>query len=487
MSRFLPRRSLAVTAVGALAVTGLAFSPQPAGAAGPVVLLISQPDRLASVRYDGTDYALQLTAQRLDPSTTVTFEFNRDPRAGKSRGLDGDHRAAHDDRPLRGPVLGAAERPGRADDRPAGGGGHRASVHYVLAAADVVIAGADDLEHSVSIGPGYFPFTTSPEVGLHRHRVLRPALRRHRSHRHHDGGLGHHVRPDRVGRADLVAPVGPDLPRPGRRPPSSRRRSRRPTGAGRPAVPGGFFAGVLNIAPFAPTPATCSRSPPSAAPTTSSPPRCSGRPSGAVNASADAPRCEPARRSRVRSRRRHLGRPQPVAGAEVRRLSDGALVGYTDGLGRVVTRQPGGTSETYYVNTTDADPYPAGTDLASSAVSGRTPTRPRRAASAPVLAGRPASTATSTAAGDLYAPGHRPVRAGRTARATQVRYKLYRDGTTPPGSYRPGAADARGRVVVPLEPLGSAGDHRSTSASPPAREQSRTDRSSSRSVTRGCV
>ena len=82
MSRSLPRRSLAVSAVGALAVTGLALSPQPAGAAAPGVMLLSQPDGIASVRYDGNDYALQLTAQRLDPAAAVTFEFNRDPRAG---------------------------------------------------------------------------------------------------------------------------------------------------------------------------------------------------------------------------------------------------------------------------------------------------------------------------------------------------------------------------------------------------------------------
>ncbi|MBS43031.1 MAG: hypothetical protein CMH83_07735 [Nocardioides sp.] len=57
-----------------------------------------------------------------------------------------------------------------------------------------------------------------------------------------------------------------------------------------------------------------------------------------------------------------------VAGVEVRRESDGALVGYTDGAGEVVAQQPTGTNERYYANLTDVDAYEAGTDLLTNAV-----------------------------------------------------------------------------------------------------------------------
>ncbi|WP_435769594.1 hypothetical protein [Nocardioides sp. SYSU DS0651] len=56
----------------------------------------------------------------------------------------------------------------------------------------------------------------------------------------------------------------------------------------------------------------------------------------------------------------------PVVGAEVRRQRDGGLLGYTDIDGAVEVEQDNGTTETYYANTTDADPFEEGTDVAST-------------------------------------------------------------------------------------------------------------------------
>ncbi len=461
MPRSLPRRSLAATAVGALAVSGLALGPQPAGAIGPVVILLSQADRVASVRYDGTDSAVQLTAHRLDPSTTIGFEFNRDPRAGNA--ADG-WTAVSGAPTMTGayaqqvwePPAGLVGRVGGA----AGGRHRRRRQPSYSLRPNVVIAGPDDLEHSVSIGPGYAPFFPhAAGRGLHRHRLLRAALRRLGPHRHHDGGLGHHHRRDRLGRADVLEHrrTGPSA--------AGSAAAVRPTSLKAPdpdsgftTTPGGAFAGVLDITPFAPAPGPCWPSPPSAAPTTSCPPR-SYRQTDRVRADAtpDASEVRAGERARVTVLSAFDSTSQPIAGAEVRRRSDSGLVGYTDGLGQVVARQPGGTTETYYVNTADSDAYTGGEDVQSSAVSIGTYT--------PVVTSLQLYSQDGLlfdrdeyTAGDLYLQvtdqQGRPFGEGEA-----VRFRSYRDGTTPPG-YRTRTADSRGRVVVPFDSSVPAGDHR---------------------------
>ena len=121
-------------------------------------------------------------------------------------------------------------------------------------------------------------------------------------------------------------------------------------------------------------------------------------------------------------------------------------------------RQAADTTETYYANTTDADPYLAGEDVASSAVAVDTYV-PEVTGLLPVSQDGGAFDRDEYAAGDLYAQVSdqtgRPYGEG-----TQVRYKLYREGATPPTTYRSGVADARGRVVVPLNRSLPAGDFR---------------------------
>ena len=59
---------------------------------------------------------------------------------------------------------------------------------------------------------------------------------------------------------------------------------------------------------------------------------------------------------------------RPVAGVEVRR-EGGAYVGQTDADGTVTTTQAGGTTQYYYANATDSDPYEEGLgDKRSTAV-----------------------------------------------------------------------------------------------------------------------
>ena len=92
--RFSPARGLAVAAVGALTVTGLAGVASPAShAAAADVVFLSQfnPGHDASTRYDGYDSAITLAARVLDPAATVRFELNANPDASDTASrLDAD-------------------------------------------------------------------------------------------------------------------------------------------------------------------------------------------------------------------------------------------------------------------------------------------------------------------------------------------------------------------------------------------------------------
>src|SRR5436190_2025830 len=78
-------RGLAAAAVAALTSTGLAVAlpTGPAGAAGSNVVLLSLYNATndTSVR---TDDQVELTAMRLNPAATITFEYNANPDATDS-------------------------------------------------------------------------------------------------------------------------------------------------------------------------------------------------------------------------------------------------------------------------------------------------------------------------------------------------------------------------------------------------------------------
>ena len=80
-------RGLALSAVSALAVTGLAFIPSQASAApNSDVVMISQSSGKISVRphdpVSAPTTLVDLVAERLDESAEISFEVNQDPAAG---------------------------------------------------------------------------------------------------------------------------------------------------------------------------------------------------------------------------------------------------------------------------------------------------------------------------------------------------------------------------------------------------------------------
>jgi hypothetical protein len=145
----------------------------------------------------------------------------------------------------------------------------------------------------------------------------------------------------------------------------------------------------------------------------------------------------------------------PVAGAEVRRVSDGGLVGYTDGAGIATANQPGGTSATYYVNQTDTDAQdetdPVTTEFTAD------PYVPVVTSTVAKLADGAVFDDDEYAAGDVALQvvdqEGTPFGAG-----AEVQYRLYLAGTTPP-ALTTATADSAGRVVVPFDAAGPDGSY----------------------------
>ncbi len=146
----------------------------------------------------------------------------------------------------------------------------------------------------------------------------------------------------------------------------------------------------------------------------------------------------------------------PIAGAEMRRSSDGGLVGYTDGRGSVVAHQPSGTGESYYANATDDDAYDGATDKVSSPVD------------VPAYVPVPTTTKAVLTQGvafddDEYADGDVALQVvdqeGKPFEgARDVSWALYPTGTTPPAPTM-STTDAHGRLVIPFDPAGPDGSY----------------------------
>ncbi|MEO9323969.1 hypothetical protein ABFT23_10785 [Nocardioides sp. C4-1] len=148
---------------------------------------------------------------------------------------------------------------------------------------------------------------------------------------------------------------------------------------------------------------------------------------------------------------------RPVVGAEVRRLSDGSLVGYTDALGQVTSRQADGEPESYYANTTDVDAYEEEVDVVTTEVVTN--------GNAPVATDSQVELADGAVFDDdEYAAGDvavlvtdqfgDPVGAG-----TMVRYRLYPTGTEAPAEQLVLTTGTDGRAVVPFDPAGPDGGY----------------------------
>jgi hypothetical protein len=150
------------------------------------------------------------------------------------------------------------------------------------------------------------------------------------------------------------------------------------------------------------------------------------------------------------------GANDPVAGVEVRRASDGALVGYTDGHGEVAARQQAGTTDRYYANVSDVDELEVGTDPATTDVS--VPDFVAEATGVvPVLAHGVVFDRDEYADGDVALQvvdqDGEPY-----AGETPVGYALYPTGTTAPDMTTE-TTDASGRLLVLVDATGPAGSY----------------------------
>ena len=147
-----------------------------------------------------------------------------------------------------------------------------------------------------------------------------------------------------------------------------------------------------------------------------------------------------------------------VIGAEVRRLSDGSVVGYTDRAGTVTTTQPGGSDEEYYANASDANGY----DEAEGDV---------RSGPITVETYEPIATSVDLLLGDgqvfdadEYETGDLAVRVlddrGRPFGAGEsVSYKIYPSEEDAPATYATALTDEDGVAVAAFESAGATGSY----------------------------
>jgi hypothetical protein len=147
-----------------------------------------------------------------------------------------------------------------------------------------------------------------------------------------------------------------------------------------------------------------------------------------------------------------------VLGAEVRRSSDGALVGYTDRSGILMTSQADGSTEEYYANATDADGFSAED---GDVQSGPITTESYESTASyvdTVLSDGPVFDVDEYAAGDVavlvYDDQSRPVGAGES-----VSYKVYPSDEEVPAAYSTALTNADGFAVVDFDVTGAAGHY----------------------------
>lgn len=146
-----------------------------------------------------------------------------------------------------------------------------------------------------------------------------------------------------------------------------------------------------------------------------------------------------------------------VAGAEVRRRSDGVVVGYTDQDGQVAAKQAAATTATYYGNTTDSDAYQSEIDLITDEVT--TPAFiPAVSDVVPVLADGDHFDDDEYKDGDIALQFVDQDGEPIASADNQVTYTLSEDGSTPPEP-TDAVSDADGRVVIPFDPTGPDGDY----------------------------
>lgn len=146
---------------------------------------------------------------------------------------------------------------------------------------------------------------------------------------------------------------------------------------------------------------------------------------------------------------------RPVAGAEVRRFSDGSLVGYTGADGTVTGAQASGSVAQYYVNTTDTDAFEGGGTDVVSGVESAPPHVPEPWTTEARFADGTAFDDDEYAAGDITLQVRdqlgEPFGAG-----AEVLYRLHPTGSAAPAPTT-ATTDADGRITVPFDKTGPDG------------------------------
>ncbi|UMG93757.1 hypothetical protein [Nocardioides sp. TF02-7] len=446
------RRGLAASAVGALAVTGLTVATSPAHAAeGDGARMVSQSTGTASLRVDiawdigERPPTVELVAERLDADATLRFEVNADPGAA-------------DDSPGWTPVGDSFAPPGRFvrhewDGLIGAQSAAGSSVAIRVAATtgdgttystvrDVAVEGLDG-DHSVRFRTAELSYFTQPYADSSRTSTL-AVVRGNTSAT--DGAVQLSWWHSGAGefRGTTAAAVSPaDL--------------KYFDGTDSTTVPGGAFDAVLDITGYD-----------AASPDGSLAIRAvrdsdgflfADVPEAQVITSVSVPTAGPVGSKGMPVRIEVADQDlRSIPGAEVRRTSDGSLVGYTDGRGAVVVLQPTETTESYYVNATDVDAYEEGVDVVTADIV------------APAYQPIPSGTRAVLADGDVfdddeYREGDVAIQLldqeGTPLRQAGVElgYALHRAGTQQP-ELTSATTDARGRVVVPFDPEGEDGRYR---------------------------
>ncbi|MEI5674954.1 MULTISPECIES: hypothetical protein [unclassified Nocardioides] len=442
-------QGLAISAVSALAITGLAVTAPPALAAdGPGVRLLSQYDAVASTRSDGAaDGTIALTAEKVDQQAAVTFEYNADPAAGdldpgwvqvtgtatSESGYETLLWAPAPEQVDKVIALRAV-----ATTETAGG----PTVTYSTRNS-VELSGPGSGVNSVGLQTGsssttdanFFapPYTTSTP--------LPTTLRIDGTTSANDGAVELSVwhSADGAFRGQIAAAVEAT---PVKIP-----------GTGNQIFPGGEFDGVLDITAF----------------------DAEAGDTLAVRAERDSDDVKPvvlraqtisqvflasvfSTSSQATTFTLAVGDQDEdrIAGAEVRRSSDGSLVGYTDAAGEVTVTQPNSSAATYYANSTDVDAFEEGVDVVSAPV--ETPAyEPVATSTRAVLADGPVFDVREYAAGDI-ALQVLDQEGSPMAAAEELEYRLFRTGQEPPALAQ-GSTDANGRLVVPFDPSGTDGEY----------------------------
>lgn len=442
-------RGLAVSAVSALAISGLTVISSPALAApGDAVTMLSQRDGKASVRPDGADRGAQyvdVVAVRRDPDATISFEVNIDPAAGDTSAgwtaieheptLTGDFAKASWD------ALSAV--------------GNTVSLRAVATTDEgteystvngVAVTGIPEAEasepHSVSVVDGLRGYFPQPYADSNR-----------TASQLFVAGSSSAVE----GTVELSWWRSSDGTFQGSTDAALSESSYKVTipGSEQVSYDIGVFSQVLDITGYdaeASGGVIAVRGVRDSDEVT--PIEVYEQDPGAVTATASGPN---SRMQRVLIRVADAQQGVAVAGAEVRKLSDGSLVGYTDVDGSVAVKQAAETTESYYVNVTDSDAYQSDIDLVTEEF-----TTPEFV---PAVSGIVADLADGDYFDDdEYGDGDialqlvdqdgEPI----ASEGDQIAYVLSEDGSTPPEP-TVAASDADGRLAVPFDPAGPDGKY----------------------------